>query len=68
MKLRWHVTPFGEECVLTALTSSSMDETDWTSPTTTLSEKKLSPHLALQRRCISGQARRGVKDVTVSGV
>lgn len=65
MKLLWHVTLFGQESALTALTSSRMDGQDLTSARATLSEKKHSPHLAL---VYFGRARRDVKDVTVSGV
>lgn len=39
-----------------------------TSPATTATQKKLPPHLVLQRRCILVREPRGVKSVTVSGV
>lgn len=39
-----------------------------TSPPTTATQKKLLPHLVLQRRCILVREPCGVKSVTVSGV
>lgn len=72
MKLLIPVTPFGEESALTALTSSRMDERGWGGFDVTnrniVRKKKALPSPCSAKEVYFGQACRGVKDVTASGV
>ncbi len=54
-------------CCRWALTSSTMDSENF-DVTDNNRQKKLFPHLLLQRRCILVRVPHGVKDVRVSGV
>lgn len=80
----WSVTSGGliphrprRSCLVLSCTSPQMGpwhsrgqttETVWRHRRTTAAQKKLLPHLVLQRRCILVREPRGVKSVTVSGV
>lgn len=54
--------------ILQMSTDILKDIWEWFDVTNNNRQKKLFPHLVLQRRCILVRVRRGVKDVTVSGV